>query len=171
MSSRGMAFFRLIVHWICLLTSLMGIKGIHWYDIPGYTVLVKSFLSEMRHRDILDYPDDLKKAIDALLVNKNLLTIFVHMVFQRTRIHDYKTIITGLELIFALLSELGFQTGKAERADKLGFGFEVRLLLTITCLSYSFGFLLVCFRSSCALCPVMDISDYILHCRKAIHKN
>ena len=40
-----------------------------WHDIPGYNILLKAFLLEMKELDIIDYPDSLIEASMALLNN------------------------------------------------------------------------------------------------------
>lgn len=38
--------------------------NIYWPDIPGYNIILKAFLLEMKELDIVEYPDSL---IDATL--------------------------------------------------------------------------------------------------------
>lgn len=49
----------------CVLGSADAIK--YWGAIPGYDIVVGSFLHEMNSRKIVDYPDVMKDANMALL--------------------------------------------------------------------------------------------------------
>jgi hypothetical protein len=42
---------------------------IFWQDIPGYRVVVKAVLQEMKLRNVAEYPDSLINATVALLQN------------------------------------------------------------------------------------------------------
>lgn len=60
-------------------------KTIFWQDIPGYKNILKAFLLEMKELDILEYPDALVEASLSLLNNNELLSIFVHIAFKKTK--------------------------------------------------------------------------------------
>ncbi len=40
---------------------------IYWQDIPGYRIIVKSIIVELKERHILEYPDSLVDATLALV--------------------------------------------------------------------------------------------------------
>lgn len=38
-------------------------KAINWADVPGYTVMIKALLEELKYRPIHIYPDALVEAV------------------------------------------------------------------------------------------------------------
>jgi hypothetical protein len=41
--------------------------SLFWQDIPGYRIIVKSILIELKERNVVDYPDSLIDATLALV--------------------------------------------------------------------------------------------------------
>jgi len=56
-------------------------SNISWKDVPGYRVILKAVLLEMKERDVAYYPEALKDATCALLANEKLLNVLVYIVF------------------------------------------------------------------------------------------
>jgi hypothetical protein len=64
---------------------------IPWREIPGYTVLLKSFLLRMRKSHKVQYwPEELKQASCTFMNNPNLLNPFVSTLYGKTRYILYK---------------------------------------------------------------------------------
>lgn len=51
----------------------------------GYSAILKAFLLEMKELEIIEYPDTLIDATVALLHNPQLLSVFVTIVFKKTK--------------------------------------------------------------------------------------
>ena len=59
-----------------------------WVDIPGYRVIVKTILLEMKEREIVKYPDSLITVSGSLVKNTYLLASFMRLLFKRTNLYD-----------------------------------------------------------------------------------
>lgn len=59
--------------------------GIVWQDIRGYSATLKAFLLEMKELEVMEYPDTLIDATMALLHNSQLLSVFVTIIFKKTK--------------------------------------------------------------------------------------
>lgn len=57
----------------------------YWQDVPGYNIILRAFLLEMKALEIDQYPDSLIEASIALLGNTQLLSVFVTIVFLKTK--------------------------------------------------------------------------------------
>jgi len=53
----------------------------------------------MKSREILNYPDALIECSKILLNNSRLLNVFTTIIFNKTKLHDYKTVIKVLSII------------------------------------------------------------------------
>ena len=60
-------------------------EGIPYNDIPGYAKIIKTFLIELKERDIKAYPDSMVDASVALLDNPRLLNAFCGIILQKTK--------------------------------------------------------------------------------------
>ena len=47
--------------------------------------MLKGFLVELKNRDIMKYPDSLKATSDSLLLNTDLLNIYITILFKKTK--------------------------------------------------------------------------------------
>lgn len=59
---RSIAFFQIIKRWSEIINQTVQTHSLFWQDIPGYRIIVKSVLLELKARDIVDYPDSLIEA-------------------------------------------------------------------------------------------------------------
>jgi hypothetical protein len=57
---------------------------IPWQDIPGYGIILKSFLVELQNRDFNHYPDSLIDASEYLLYNYRLLGVMHRILLKKT---------------------------------------------------------------------------------------
>lgn len=53
----------------------------------------------MKSRDILNYPDALIECSKTMLNNCSILNVITTIVFNKTKLHDYKTVIKVLSII------------------------------------------------------------------------
>ena len=77
-----------------------------WQDIPGYRVIVKSLLLELKMRKVTEYPDSLIDATTALIENPQLLTVVTNVVFLRTNAFDSVSLCTTMGLMTKWLTHL-----------------------------------------------------------------
>ena len=85
-SKRGVAFFLFLQHWTQYVHHLVVVyDSINWWNLPGYQVLIKAFLVEMKKRELTHYPEALKTCSVVLINNSELLNIFVKIVFLKTK--------------------------------------------------------------------------------------
>ena len=85
---RGIAYFQIIKRWAELLKSTVKTYSIMWQDIPGYRTIVKSVLQELKYRSVVEYPDTLIDASNALVENPQLLTVMINIVFLKTNAYE-----------------------------------------------------------------------------------
>ena len=67
----------IVKNWSEFIQKKVSTYSLYWQDIPGYRVIVKSVLIELKERNIADYPDSIIDATLALLQNTQLLNVFV----------------------------------------------------------------------------------------------
>ena len=60
-------------------------EAIDWTDIPGYGIILKTLLVELKEREVRYYPDALLDAVNALLLNNDLLEIFTGIIIKKTK--------------------------------------------------------------------------------------
>jgi Protein of unknown function (DUF1765) len=77
-----------------------------WQDIPGYRLIVRSVILELKQRPINEYSDSLIEATLALCSNSELVTVFMTIVFQRTNVYDSTTLCTTMSLITKWLNHI-----------------------------------------------------------------
>ena len=65
--------------------SLITKDGIPYNEIPGYAKIIKTFLIELKQRDIKAYPDSMVDASVSLLDNSRLFNPFCGIILQKTR--------------------------------------------------------------------------------------
>jgi hypothetical protein len=56
-----------------------------WLELPGYLIIIRAFLIEIKIRDIKTYPEALKQAAVSILHNEKLLNIIVVLIFKKTK--------------------------------------------------------------------------------------
>lgn len=77
-----------------------NIEQIPWKEIPGYPVLVKSFLLRMKASHKVQYwPADLSSATITFMNNPNLLNPFISMLYSKTSLLDPSTVFSVYGLI------------------------------------------------------------------------
>lgn len=69
-----------------------------WYDIPGYSLIIKSIFHQMKTREILEYPDSLVDATCALLANEKILQVLIEIIFKKTNVHRTLQVNKTLEI-------------------------------------------------------------------------
>lgn len=97
-SKRGLAYFRLISELILHIKKLFPEKHIPWQEIPGYTVLIKSFLVEMKVRRLVEYPLILEQCSCHLLKNTELISVFIKVLFGKTNVYNVELVTAAFEL-------------------------------------------------------------------------
>lgn len=99
-NERNETFFSFLYEWNYYVYKKMTFKdNIPWQALPGYGVLIKSFLVELKERDILKYPTSLKQAAVGFLINEKLLNIMVSILYHKTKVYDGKSAYLVFDLI------------------------------------------------------------------------
>jgi len=99
LQKRGVAFFLIIKNWANNVQKTLVSAKINWKDVPGYRMIIKGILLEMKWRDLIHYPDALIEATNSLLKNENLLNVFVTIVFRKTTPLNTPDTLICLELV------------------------------------------------------------------------
>lgn len=63
----------------------MGEEIILWQGLPGYKTLLKSFLFELKKRDLFNLTDIVKDTSIHFLLNEKLLNVFITILFSKTK--------------------------------------------------------------------------------------
>jgi len=85
MEKRGLVYFYFIRNYVKYIFKHSPFQEIPWEEIPGYNIILKSFLIELKERNVVDYPDALIKASKTLLHCPKLLTIFSTIVLHQVK--------------------------------------------------------------------------------------
>ena len=110
MEKRGIAYFRFISQWANDVQRLFVHQHVPWQDIPGYNVILKSFLLELKERKVANYSEALIQASYSLLRYPNILSVFIVVVFSKTNLYQFKEVLESLKLVsgwLALVYERG----------------------------------------------------------------
>ena len=105
-AKRGVAFFRLLAEWAAHVRRLFLDRNVPWGEIPGYGVLVRAFLWEMKSRSLHDYPAALSLCSCSLLNNPALLSPFLHTLYPKTNLHSLDSLSEGFELLNSWLTQV-----------------------------------------------------------------
>jgi hypothetical protein len=70
-----------------------------WADVPGYQIIVKAILLEMKARAVKEYPDALVNASAALLLNTAIMPTFITILFSKTNIYDFETVQAAYKIL------------------------------------------------------------------------
>lgn len=73
--------------------------SVTWSGFPGYLVLVKHLLLEIKYTTEYPYSDEIKESSSILLENENLLNYFVIVIFRKTKLYDGIAVFYCLEMI------------------------------------------------------------------------
>lgn len=106
MAKRGLSFFRFLRVWIEYVESGFVHKYVPWPDIPGYHVLVKSFLLELKQRPVGQLPAALITASIQLLCNPHLVSVFLLVLYQRTNLYSPRAVTESLSITKQWLTTL-----------------------------------------------------------------
>lgn len=89
---RGLSFFNFLKQYIFHILDQTKSGQILWSSIPGYKLLLKVYLLELKERKITEYPEALVEAGSVLLNNSKLLNVFVRIIFAKTNIYDFASV-------------------------------------------------------------------------------
>ena len=106
-NERNEVFFNFLTEWNKYVHKKVPLKEhIPWQDLPGYRLLLKAFLVELKNREILKYPVSLKQAAANFLLHEKLLNIFLTLVYNKTKVFDGITASATFEMISQWLKGL-----------------------------------------------------------------
>lgn len=96
---RSLAYFQIIKRWGDFIQQTVQINHLFWQDIPGYKMIVRSILYELKTRPVNEYPDPLVEVTLALIQNSELLSTFVTIIFSRTNAYDSVQLCNTLNIV------------------------------------------------------------------------
>ncbi|CAD8078040.1 unnamed protein product [Paramecium sonneborni] len=104
---RGIAFFFFLKEWCDLIDISVVVKqNVPYQQLPGYNVLIKAILLEMKAKELKNYPDIMKAAMCSLLNNTSLLNIVIVILFNKTNLFDSEALLNCLEILNSCLQYL-----------------------------------------------------------------
>lgn len=90
LAKRSIVYFRFVAKWASHVDKqLVRIDHIPWSYIPGYNIIIKTFLLELKCRSILRYPQVLITASCALLSNVTLISSMIKILFKKTNVSNF----------------------------------------------------------------------------------
>lgn len=98
-AKRGLVFFRFVEEWAMHISQELVRESLPWNHVPGYNVILKGFLIEMKERHISDYPEAMIETSKSLLRNTQLLNVFVYILFRKTNINNFKNVFESFNLL------------------------------------------------------------------------
>lgn len=99
-SKRGIAYYFFLNEWTKHVVKTVVIKdNVPWNDLPGYNVLIKNFLIELKKRDTKRFPEALIDASVTLLRNEKLLSFFISIIYNKTNIYESADVFAVFELV------------------------------------------------------------------------
>ncbi|EAR90961.2 hypothetical protein TTHERM_00145660 (macronuclear) [Tetrahymena thermophila SB210] len=99
-SKKGSSFFFFLSEWALYVNNTVISKDhIPWNELPGYQILMKSFLLQMAKKETRNLIDSLKIASMNLLLNPNLLKIYIHIAYRNTKVFDHRNVMSTFNLI------------------------------------------------------------------------
>ncbi|CAD8201359.1 unnamed protein product [Paramecium octaurelia] len=107
---RSINFSFFVEEWAKYVRNILQVKILPWQDIPGYRILVKSFMCELKQQESV--PDAMKMVLKSLLQNQNLLGIVVSLLFNKTNLYNAEQVIETFEILdtcFATLTTMPAQ--------------------------------------------------------------
>ena len=124
-NERNEVFFGFLADWNKYVHKKVNVKEhIPWEDLPGYRVLLKAFLVELKNREIVKYPVTLKLAAANFMLHEKLLNIFVALIYNKTKVYDGLTAYTTFDMINQWLKSLTISNKKLPSFFDFGFFFE-----------------------------------------------
>eukprot|EP00347_Sterkiella_histriomuscorum_P013888 403362980 len=106
LQKRSIAFFQIIKNLSELIGKTVNTYSLYFQDIPGYRIILKAVLIEMKQRKITEYPDSLIDATMTLIHNTQLLNVFLQIVFLKTNAYDSETLQSTLLLVQKWLNHI-----------------------------------------------------------------
>lgn len=73
--------------------------SISWKGFPGYLMLVRHLLLEIKYHNDNPYSDAIKEASNSMLENENILNYMVIVLFHKTKIYDAIAVYYALDMI------------------------------------------------------------------------
>jgi hypothetical protein len=108
-ANRGVTYFRFIQRFAQHVNRQFVRSDIPWHAIPGYRVILHSFLLELKLRPVTSYPEALVEASLCLLSYKYLISVFIRLCFLKTNIYDYLGVVEAIGLVDIWLDRLFIQ--------------------------------------------------------------
>ena len=79
-------------------------KTVPWHELPGYHILVKSLLLEMKHQR--SYSEALQQAALSFLANTRIISVYLLVQFHKTNVHQPEAVSQTLVLVGSWLTAL-----------------------------------------------------------------
>lgn len=73
--------------------------SVTWTGFPGYLMLVRHLLLEIKFTENYPYSDTIKEASNSLLENENILNYMVIVLFHKTKLYEGVAVFHALDMI------------------------------------------------------------------------
>ncbi|EPT28380.1 hypothetical protein TGME49_269990 [Toxoplasma gondii ME49] len=99
-AQRGALFFCFLEQWCRhVFQSSPTPEALTWQQLPGYAILLKALLLEMKLRPVTKYPDSLLNSSGAMLANEKLLSVFSKVLFLKTSVYNSPAVFAALNYV------------------------------------------------------------------------
>jgi hypothetical protein len=98
-SKTGVALFLIITDWLDYAKNTIVNNKIEWWGIPGYMIILKVIVHQIKQRNILEYPDSLIDCSCSLVANENIMYVLIDIIFKKTNIHIPGEVKRTMEII------------------------------------------------------------------------
>jgi len=90
-----------------LLVMFQGLEdAIPWKEAPGYSVVIRPLLRQIQHSPPTNHSPMFIDCCKKLMHNPHLLSVFLHLLFPRTNIHDSVAVYSCCDLVISWFGAL-----------------------------------------------------------------
>lgn len=104
---RGTAFLSFMTRWCKhVYSSIMIKENVPWEQLPGYNTLLFNVLVEFKKKEMKEINDTLAETLYQLLHNEKLLSIYLRIIYNKTRVYDSQNVGRAYDLIDTFLNKI-----------------------------------------------------------------
>jgi hypothetical protein len=86
-SKIGLAYFSFVSEWCQYINNLTQKNKMNffWENIPGYNIIMRAFLLELKYREVKYFADKLKEASQKIIYNPSHLQVLLSIIYRKTK--------------------------------------------------------------------------------------
>lgn len=99
LAKRGVALFLIVAKWAKYVQTTIVNNNVMWFNIPGYSSILKVIFHWMKQKPVVEYPDALVEATWALLGNEHIMYVFIDIIFKKTNLFVCKDVSRTMDIV------------------------------------------------------------------------